>query len=250
MGLHTERLRRTLKDAGLPPEEALIAHGLSQLQPQQVTQLKGAIAEVETLPPSDSIWDLLALGNAYYYAEQYQDAKDTYDKILNLNPDEPTTLTNRGVTYDELGRYDEALADYNRSLELRPDHPDTITNRGVTYNDMKRYDEALADFNHSLELKPDNPATLNNRGITYRHLERYDEALADFNHALELKPDDPSTLYNLACLFSLWGKTDDALDNLEKAIDKDKKYKEKANKDEDFDNIREDPRFKKLIESD
>lgn len=250
LGLHTERLRRTLKDAGLPPEEALIAPGLSQLQPQQITQLKGAIAEVETLPLSDSIWDLLALGNAYYYAEQYQDAQNIYDTLLKLNPNDPAALNNRGIICDKQERYEEALANYNQSLELRPDDPDTITNRGVTYRHLKRYDKALADYNRSLELRPDDPNTLHNRGIIYSHLKRYDEALADFNHSLELKPDDPAILYDLACLFSLWGKTDNVLAYLEKAIEKAEKYREMAKTDEDFGNIREDPRFKILIEPD
>ena len=191
LGLHSERLRRTLKDAGFPPEEALIAHGLSQLQPQQVDQLKEEIAELQTLPQSDSIWDLLAQGNAYYYAEQYEDAKEIYDKILDLSPDHPAALSNRGAIYDSLERYDEALADYNRSLELRPDDPVTLCNRGITYDELERYDEALADCNRSLELRPDHPSALCNRGITYGHLERYDEALADFHRSLELKPDDP-----------------------------------------------------------
>ena len=249
-GLHSERLRRTLKAAGLPPEEALIADGLSQLQPQQINQLKGEIAELQTLPQSDSIWDLLAQGNAYYYAEQYEDAKDTFDRILNLNPNDPSTLMSRGVAYGQLERYEEALADFNRSLELKPDNPVTLTNRGSTYRHLERYEEALADHNRSLELRPDDPNTLTNRGITYSHLERYEEALADFNRSLELGPDDPNTLYNLACLFSLRGKPDDALAYLEKVIKDDEKYLEMAKTDKDFDNIRDDPRFKKLIELD
>ena len=38
-----------------------------------------------------------------------------------------------------------------------------------------------------------------------------------------------------------------ALTYLEKAIGKDKKYKEMAKRDKDFDNIKNDSRFKKLI---
>ncbi len=180
LGLYGERLRHTLKQAGLPPEEMLIADGRSRLQPQQVDQLKKITAEVKALPPSLSVYDLLAQGNAYYYAEQYEDAKDIYDRILNLNPNDPATLNNRGLVYAKLERYEEALADFNRSLELNPDHP--------------------------------------------------------------------STLYNLACLSSLKGKADDVLTWLEKAIKGDEKYREKAKTDKDFNNIRENPRFKKLTE--
>ncbi len=189
-------------------------------------------------------------GTTYAQLERYEEALADYNRALELRPDHSDTLNNRGTTYDRLERYEEALADYNRALELKPDHLDALYNRGNTYARLERYEEALADYSRALELRPDHPETFNNRGITYAQLERYEEALADYNRALELKPDDSSTLFNLACLFSLWRKNDDALHNLEKAIYLDNKYREMAKTDKDFDNIREDPRFKKLIEPD
>lgn len=284
LGLHTKRLRHALEDAGLPPEEMLIADGRRQLQSQQVTYLRKITKEVEALSPFViPIWGLLILGNTYYYMQQYQDAKKSYDKILELNPDYPEALNNRGRLYNTLGKSDEALADYNRALALRSDDPTILANRGAIYHDLKKYEEALADYNRSLQIRPDDAQTINNRGatyagmgkrkealadynrslelyehphtfynrgVTYKYLKQYADALDDFNRSLELKPDDPDTFYELACLFSLWGKTNDALAYLEKAIRKDKKYREKAKRDKDFDNIRDAPRFKKLIESD
>jgi Flp pilus assembly protein TadD len=226
----------------------------------------------------------LLRGNYYHIQRKYNDALAAYNWSLELRPDDPDALNNRGVTYSHLGRYDESLADLNRSLKLKPDDPDTLNNRGVTHIHLERYNEALADLNRSLKLKPDDPDALFNRGATYGHLGRdneafadlnrslklrpddpdaldnrgavyghlgrYDEALADLNRSLELRPDHPNTLYNLACLFSLWGKPNDALAYLEKAVGKDKKYRKLAKTDEDFKNLRNDPRFKKLIESD
>jgi len=115
---------------------------------------------------------------------------------------------------------------------------------------LQRYDDALADLNRSLELKPDNAEVISVRGLTYFHLNRHDEAIKDFIRSLELKSDAPNTLYNLACLYSLKGKIDDALPYLEKAINKDEKNREMAKTDKDFDNLRDDPRFKKLIDID
>jgi len=189
-------------------------------------------------------------GNTLDRLERYDDALADFNRSLELGPDDPATLNNRGTTLHKLERYDDALADFNRSLELRPDHPATLNNRGTTLHKLERYDDALADFNRSLELGPDGPDTLYNRGTILLKLERYDDALADFNRSLELRPDHPATLYNLACLFSLRGKADDALAYLEKAIDGDKKYREMAKTDKDFDNIRDDPHFKKLVGSD
>ncbi len=215
LGLYTQRLRQTIEDAGLPHEEMLIEDGRSQLKPQQVTRLRAAVREVRALPPSRSAPDLLVLGYAYYHMEQYEEAISVYDRILNLYPNDPATLNSRGMAYQGLKKYEEALADHNLSLELRPN----------------------------------SPATLSNRGVAYQRLKKYEEAFADLNSALELRPGDPDVLYNLACLFSLWGKPDEALAYLEKAIDGDEKNRKAARTDEDFENIRDDPRFKKLTES-
>ncbi len=283
LGLHTQRLRHTLKEAGLPPEEALISDGISQLQPQPATQIKKIVAAVDALPKF-LYENLMPLGSAYYLLQRYEDAKNIYDRIIDANPYDHDAIQFRGVTYYRLRKYEEALADFNRALELNSDDHVTLNDRGVilknlgkyedalsdfnhalelkpnnyvildsrgnVYTELRRYDEALADHNRALEIKPDNPVVLNNRGIDYVRLGKYHEALTDFNRSLELQPDDAGTLYNLACLFSLWGKPDEALVYLEKAIGKDSKYRGMAKTDKDFDNIRSDPRFKRLIESD
>jgi len=205
MALLTQRLRQTLKDVGLPTEAALIANGQSQLKPQEAAQLNKVIKEANALPLSSSIQDLQILGDAYYHTKQYQNAKDTYDKILKLNPDNPFALNNRGVIYTMLERYDEALSNYSHALELKPDLPEALNNRGNIYAVLERYDEAFTDFNHSLGLRPDFPGTLYNRAKTYQKIERYNEALADYNRSLQIKPDYPEALYDLACLLSLCG---------------------------------------------
>jgi tetratricopeptide (TPR) repeat protein len=186
-------------------------------------------------------------GSVYDELGRHEEALADYNRSLECRPNHPDTLCNRGTAYDELGMYEEALADYNKSLELRPDHATTLCNRGTIYARLGRHEEALADYNKSLELRPDYPTTLYDRGITYARLGRHEEALADCIRSLELKPDDPAILYNLACLFALRRNTKDAVAYLEEAIEKNEKYRQMAKTDEDFDNIREDVRFKKLV---
>ncbi len=192
---------------------------------------------------------LYSRGSVYDELGRHEEALADYNRSLEHRPNHPDTLCNRGTTYDELGMHEEALADYNKSLELRPDYPTALCNRGTIYAKLGRHEEALADYNKSLELRPDYPTTLYDRGITYAKLGRHEEALADCVRSLELKPDDPATLYNLACLFSLRRKTKDAIDYLERAIEKNGKYRQMAKTDEDLDHIRDDIRFKKLTNS-
>ena len=104
LGLRTERVRRLLREAGLPDEETLVTRGREQLSPEQATNLEEAAAEVAALPISLSKQDLLSMGNAYYYAGEYEEAFAAYNRSLELRPDDPTTLNKRGVTYYYLGK--------------------------------------------------------------------------------------------------------------------------------------------------
>ena len=251
-GYYWTMLERKLERSSISAHGDLIAKGKDErvLEPENKAKLTEAVTHLDVLPPPSTAYEFMASGRAKYALERYEEALADLNQVLNLIPDHPEILNNRGVTYDRLNRYDKALADYNRSLELRPDHPDTLSNRGLTYYNLKRYGEALADYNRSLELRPDDPATLNNRGVIYLRMERYVEAHADFNRTLQLKPDKPLAVYNMACFFSLTGKPNDAISHLEKAIGLDEKYRHDAATESDFDNIRDDPRFKKLIEGD
>jgi hypothetical protein len=65
--------------------------------------------------------------------------------------------------------------------------------------------------------------------------------------ALEEYPGEPLIVYNLACLASLTGRTDEALDGLREAIAAGPKLVENARDDSDFDAVRDDPRFAKLV---
>ena len=60
---------------------------------------------------------------------------------------------------------------------------------------------------------------------------------------LERSPDNPAVLYNLACSECLAGDTETALEHLTRAVQLDRRCAEWAREDEDFDAIREDPRF-------
>jgi quercetin dioxygenase-like cupin family protein len=76
----------------------------------------------------------------------------------------------------------------------------------------------------------------------------------DFEKAIELlgqvlarEPNDVLSLYNTACFEARLGRTDDALEHLRRAIEVEERAVDYARGDEDFDSIREDPRFKKLV---
>jgi len=75
----------------------------------------------------------------------------------------------------------------------------------------------------------------------------YEGALAACHVALEKHPGNALILYNVACMQSMLGRGDEALETLDAAVEGWPKFKENAQKDDDFTSLREDPRFLALV---
>jgi tetratricopeptide (TPR) repeat protein len=77
----------------------------------------------------------------------------------------------------------------------------------------------------------------------------YEAALAIEERALEQYPGNALANYNIACMSSLLGRPDEALEHLAAALDAYPEYVENAREDDDFAPVRDDPRFRALVES-
>lgn len=75
----------------------------------------------------------------------------------------------------------------------------------------------------------------------------YEGALAACHVALEKYPGNALILYNIACMQSMLGRGDEALGTLGEAVESWPKFKENAQKDDDFTSLRDDPRFAELV---
>lgn len=83
-------------------------------------------------------------------------------------------------------------------------------------------------------------------GVYLMNLGKYEEALKLFDKAIEKSPDHAKILYFKAAIYQSMGDSDKSLEFLKKAIQKDKYFKILAQNDSDFENLREDKKFKLL----
>jgi len=264
----------------VPP--GMLTTGEPKLTAEEIEQVRGLLAGSARLPARLlSGADHFTRGNAYYQAGDYQQAREAYSRALELSPDDPEILANRGMTLLKMDRREEALRNLNRALELSKDHVRALVARAATLRGLgrDRYGEALDDYNRAVEagrgteswayilllraaLLYDSeryegaledcdralatelvPSGLVVRGATLTRLTRYEDAIEDFNRAIELMPDEYEALYDRACAYSLMGRFEEALRDLEAAIKGDGKYRELAKKDEDFEKLRNDPEY-------
>ena len=76
----------------------------------------------------------------------------------------------------------------------------------------------------------------------------HEDNLARAERALALSPDDRGVLYNLACFYSIAGEKGTAIDCLEKAAAVGRVSREWVEHDSDLDPIRDEPRYRALLE--
>jgi mannose-6-phosphate isomerase-like protein (cupin superfamily) len=75
----------------------------------------------------------------------------------------------------------------------------------------------------------------------------YDAVVEQGRVAIEADTRYAEPLYNLACCESLTGRTDDAIRHLRQAVDRSERLRALAKEDSDFDPIRDEPGFRRLV---
>jgi tetratricopeptide (TPR) repeat protein len=111
------------------------------------------------------------------------------------------------------------------------------------------FETAVAAFRKATEVDPSFGRAWHMLGYSLHAAGKLDEALKIHLKAAEFADVAPVATYNVACVHSLKGDKDKAFEWLGKAVALGFGDGAQLANDTDFDNIRDDPRFKKLADS-
>jgi tetratricopeptide (TPR) repeat protein len=142
--------------------------------------------------PSDlAAWN--KLGDVYMRAalldsSYYPKARDAYDHVLKIDPDNMGAL--RGIgNYDfDQRKYDEAIAAYEHYLSGKPDDPDVRTDLGTMYLSTNNPDQAVVQYQKVLDQHPQFFEAQFNLGVADGDLNKLADARTAFQRALKIAP--------------------------------------------------------------
>lgn len=120
-------------------------------------------------------------------------------------------------------------------------------NRGHESFNNENYELAISYYSSVINAEPNNLEVYFGRGNAYYYLENYEKALLDYKKVIVIEPNNADINFNIACVSSLLGKKDDAIKSLSNAIKYNNEYKENAKTNNDFNNIKNEAKFKELI---
>jgi Flp pilus assembly protein TadD len=155
----------------------------------------------------DSDWALQTLAYYQYLAQDYQATIATYERFIDLYPDDPTGYNNVALVYKRTGEYSVEEGYYRRALAIESVDVHALNNLAVNLAHQHRFQEALSIMERLERLDPEDPyadlhrakiyAEMGRERRAYRYLKRALEGMAalDTLHHIEFRQDiriDPS----------------------------------------------------------
>jgi len=120
--------------------------------------------------------------------------------------------------------------------------------RGEIYRSLQQWQLALDDFQQCHALQPADISVLMGLAWCYKRVDQLPKAIAAMHAAHRADGKEPIILYNLACYYSLAKNKSQALTWLGRALRMHRDLMQLIPKETDFDPLRDDPDFLKLLD--
>jgi len=97
---------------------------------------------------------LLKYGFVLINMNRLDEAKDVYEKILSINPNEDMALVSLANVLHKLNENDLAIEYHKKAIELDPEFAPHYFNYANTLYDLKQMDKALINYKKVVQLNP------------------------------------------------------------------------------------------------
>jgi tetratricopeptide (TPR) repeat protein len=185
---------------GEPDNDALMEKAVENYQ-KAAEKLSGSTDPNDKLLSKRSLEFLVAA----YRADKLNDpakAEPVVQKMIQLEPGEPTNYFQLATIYEEAGAYDEAEKVLQQARDARPGDPQVYLTLAAYYNRQGQFDKTIAALEERAAKEPNNPEAFYTISVYYWEKAYRDFKLTDnekrafvqkgleaVDHALQIKPD-------------------------------------------------------------
>ena len=138
---------------GHPPVDGASGAGAQRLR-QQVAEIEGLLAA-----DPDDAGLLASMGNIYFDASRWSEARDWYEKSLQVSSGDPNVLTDLAVVHRNLGEFQRSIELLDEAIAINSGHWQAWYNKVVVYQfDLHEHDAAANALKTLQDLKKSNAA--------------------------------------------------------------------------------------------
>jgi tetratricopeptide (TPR) repeat protein len=191
----------------------------------------------------------LEQGNKCFEKEQFTEAIEFYEKALSLNPQFSLAWNNKGYILEQLNLNEEAITDFDKAIVI-DNNILALKNKVATLQKIGEHEKAIILCDELIGIEPNNYNFWLMKGSSLEQLKQYEELLQVSDQLISLDSENYIGWYGKSACLVLMGQVERAIENLKEAIRLNPEELPLILKnDSDYDCIRDDERFKALIES-
>ena len=168
--------------------EALVSLGMVQNQRGAADQALATYLDASKANPKEVIFYLLA-GGIYENQRNWDKAKQVYQKVLELQPDNALASNNLAyVMLQEGGNVDVALAMAQTARRQLPDNPNSADTLGWAYYHKGVYTSAIDLLKEAVKKEPQNATFNYHLGLAYAKNGQASLARQQLDRVVKIKP--------------------------------------------------------------
>lgn len=191
----------------------------------------------------------LEQGNKCFEQEKFAEAIEFYEQALSLNPQFSMAWNNNGYALEKLNLDEEAITYLDKAIEI-DNNLFALENKVYIFQKIGEDEKAVIICDQLIEIEPDNYQFWVSKAISLENLKQYKKLLQVSDQLISLDSENYIGWYGKAICLVWMGKFEQAIENLKEAIRLNPTESQQLAKDEpNFDGIRNDARFKALMES-
>ncbi len=208
-----------------------------------------------------------------------QDALKSYNDAVRINPNHYQAYLGRGILLANLLNLHGAINDFSKAIQINPSGAEALYGRGFCRQAIGNDERAINDYLEAIRAQSNYPRPYHHLGHIYSKRGEISKAFSCYQKAIALSPYDGSirgsmvrvllklgkpeeafeyeqiarslmeneTDYNKACLEAICGNLEVSFELLKSAVGKGDVILEWARQDPDFENLRNNLRFKALV---
>lgn len=138
---------------------------------------------------------IINIATVHYLQGNLDKASEVVAQGVELDVNDPNASNLQSLIHLENKNYLASMVEINRALDIVPDEPYFLNNRGFINLMMDSLDLALRDIDASILLNPKNGWAYRNKGIYFLKTGDYRQAIRLMNRAIE-EPDFIDEVYN------------------------------------------------------
>ncbi len=111
--------------------------------------------------------------NEHFVKGEYNEAIVIYDSILEIAPNNISTLKMKAIALSNSGYHEKSLKEFFKILQYQPDDVTALTGMGIGFGNLGEYQEAKYYFEEAVKRKPDSVVINNYKEFTDRVIAKY-----------------------------------------------------------------------------